>query len=144
MKAEYLHTTITVEGPFESREPTFDLLRSILYEWVIRFSPQKRAIYAQNTSRGAPEKGGARQVSRSPPLKHTTDTGFRPLYPGPKVNPSGFLTSPFKPTGSKVEGRLMRVNSLSRMELMTECLAKRLAILEQENPWIPALSTVLP
>jgi len=31
-----------------------------------------RKIYAHNTSRGAPKKGGPRQVPRSPPLKHTT------------------------------------------------------------------------
>ena len=36
----------------------------------------------------------------------------------------------------------MRVNDLSRMELMSECLAKRPAFLKQENPWSPTLSTV--
>jgi len=32
-------------------------------------------MYARDTSWGAPKKGGARQVSRSPPLKHTTGGG---------------------------------------------------------------------
>jgi len=38
----------------------------------------------------------------------------------------------------------LRVNDLSRIELMTECLAKWLPFLEQENSWSPTLSTVLP
>jgi len=33
-----------------------------------------------------------------------------PLYQGFKVKSSGLLPSPVKPTGSKVEGRLMRAN----------------------------------
>ena len=47
-------------------------------------------------------------------------------------------------TRSKVEGRFMRVNDLSRMEFMTECLAKRPDNLEQENQWSLTLSTDLP
>jgi len=31
-------------------------------------------IYARNTLRGTPEKGGPRKESRSPPLKHTFST----------------------------------------------------------------------
>jgi len=66
LKKEYLHITMTVGGPFESRVlthyrdcwralwklSTYDLLlRSILFEWIIRFSPQMRKLYARNTSR---------------------------------------------------------------------------------------------
>jgi len=36
----------------------------------------------------------------------------------------------------------MRVNDLSRLELMFECLAKRTAFLKQANPWSLTLSTV--
>ena len=129
-----LHTTIAFGGPSESRERTFDLLWSIWYEWVIRYSP-KNAEFTHKTRRGG------RQVPRSPPLTHTTHTRLRPLYQGLKVNPSGFLPSPVKPTGSKADGKLMRVNDRSGMELMTERLAKPSAFLEQETPWSPTLST---
>jgi len=49
------------------------------------------AEFMRKTRRGDPlKKGRPRQVSSSPPLKHTTDTKLRPLYPGLKVNLSGF------------------------------------------------------
>jgi len=64
-----------------------------------------------------------------------THARLRPLYQGPKVRPSGLLLSLVRPTGSKVEGRPMRVNDLLRMELMAERLGKRPAFLVQERPW---------
>ena len=72
LKAKYLHSTVSVGGPFESRVLTYDLLCSTLYVWIISFSSKLRKMYARNTSRGAPNKGGPRQVPRSPPFKHTT------------------------------------------------------------------------
>jgi len=71
-------------------------------------------------------------------------TRLRPLYLGPKVRPSGLLPSLVRPTGSKVEGRRMRVNDLLRIELMAECLRKRPVFLVQERPWSPSSSTILP
>ena len=71
-------------------------------------------------------------------------TRLRPLYQGPKVKASGLLPSLVRPTGSKVEGRLMWVNDLLRMELMAECLGKRSAFLVQERPWSPSTLTTLP
>jgi len=69
----YLHITIAIGGPFESRAfthysyyrgpfeskfLTYDMLRNILHEWIIiRFSPKLRKIYALNTSGGS-EMGG--------------------------------------------------------------------------------------
>jgi len=70
-------------------------------------------------------------------------TRLRPLYQGPKDNLSGLLSSFFRLTGSKVEGRLMWVNDLLRIELMAECLGKRPAFLVQERPWSPSSSTIL-
>ena len=43
-----------------------------------------------------------------------------------------------RPTGSKVEGRQLRVNDLLRMELMAECLVERPAFLVQESHGAPA------
>jgi len=57
-KAKYLHSTVSVGGPFESRVLTYDLLCSTLYVWIISFSSKLRKIYTPNTSRGAPKKGG--------------------------------------------------------------------------------------
>jgi len=71
-------------------------------------------------------------------------TRLRPLHQGPKVNPPCFLLFPVKPTGSKVEGRLMRVNDLLRVEFMAECLGKWPVFLIQERPWSPSSSTILP
>ena len=58
-KAKYLHSAVSVRGPFESRVLTYDLLSSTLYVWIISFSSKIRKIYVRNTSRGA-QKGGAR------------------------------------------------------------------------------------
>ena len=44
-KAKYLHIAIVVGAPFESRALTYDLVRIILYECIIRFSPKMRNIY---------------------------------------------------------------------------------------------------
>jgi len=75
-KAKYLHSTVSVGGPFESRVRvlTYDLLCSTLYVWIRSFSSKLRKIYARNTSKGAPKKGGPRRVPRSPPLKHAGHT----------------------------------------------------------------------
>ena len=47
-------------GPFESKILAYALLCSALHEWIIRLSPKIRKIYTRNTSRGGPQKGGAR------------------------------------------------------------------------------------
>jgi len=60
LKAKYLHITVSVGEPFESRILTYDLLCSILYEWIIRFSRKIGKIYAHNTSRGGAKTGGPR------------------------------------------------------------------------------------
>jgi len=72
LKAKYLHSTVSVEAPFESRALAYDLLCSTLCEWIIRLSPKIRKIHVRNTSRGPPTRGGPRQAPRSPPLKHTS------------------------------------------------------------------------
>jgi len=56
-----------------------------------------------------------------------------PLYQGFRVKPSGLL-SLVRPTGSRTEGRPMRVNDRLRMEVMAECLGKQPAFLMQERP----------
>jgi len=61
-------------GPFLSKVLAYDLLRSILYEWIISFLPKMRKIYMQNTSKRVPNKRGLRQVPRSPSLIHTTES----------------------------------------------------------------------
>jgi len=73
LKAEHLHITFAVGGPFEAIVLNYDLVQKILYERITSFSPKMRKLYGRNTSKGGPEKWGPRQVSRSPPLKHTTD-----------------------------------------------------------------------
>ena len=71
----------------QGRPPRFIGHRRQKYEWVIRFL-SNTAEFMRKTPRGDPlKRGRQRQVSRSPPLKHTTDTKLRP---GLKVNPSGF------------------------------------------------------
>jgi len=68
-KAEYLHITVVVGssfesrvaylniavalgGPFEGRVLNYDVVRKILYEYIINFSPNMRNIFARNTLRG--------------------------------------------------------------------------------------------
>ena len=71
MQAEYLHITAAVGGPFESRVLTYDLLQSIVYEWLLSFSPKMRKIYARSTSSGGLERGD--EASASPlPFKSAT------------------------------------------------------------------------
>jgi len=69
-KVEYLRITLAVEGIFENRVLTYDLvrIRSIMYEWIISFTPKMRKIFARRTSRG-PKVGGPRQVPCLLPLK---------------------------------------------------------------------------
>jgi len=71
MKVEYLRITVAVGGPFESRAIThhsfcwpfenrvltYDLFRSILYEWIISFSPKMRKVYERNTFKGTLKRG---------------------------------------------------------------------------------------
>ena len=68
-------------------------------------------------------------------------TRLLPLYQGFRVKPSGPLFF-VRPTGSRTEGRPMRVNDRLRMEFMSECLGKRPAL--QKRPWSPNLSTSFP
>jgi len=53
LKAEYLHIEVAIAGPFESKLFTFDLRRSILFEWKIVFSP-KNEEFTRETRRGGP------------------------------------------------------------------------------------------
>ena len=71
-------------------------------------------------------------------------TRLLPLYQGFRIRPSGLLLSFFRPTGSRTEGRPMRVNDRMRMEFMAECLGKRPTFLMQERPWSPSLPTNFP
>jgi len=54
-KAEYFNITDAVSGPFESRALTYDQLRSILYEWIINFSPKQENLRAKHLE-GTPKK----------------------------------------------------------------------------------------
>jgi len=45
----YLHTTVAVGGPFEGKVMNYDVVRKILFERIISFSPKMRNIYARNT-----------------------------------------------------------------------------------------------
>jgi len=68
----HIHTAVALGGPFEGRVLNCDVVRKILYERIINFSPKMTKIYARNTSKEAPKKGdGARQAPRLPSLKHT-------------------------------------------------------------------------
>ena len=55
------------------------------------------------------------------------------------IHPASF----YHLSGCKVEGRLMRVCDILRMELMAECLGKQPVFLVQERPWSPSSSTIL-
>jgi len=66
---EHLHISITVEGPFESRVVTYDLIGRILYEWVMNFSPKRRKIYDRNPREG-PQKGGSEASASLASLVH--------------------------------------------------------------------------
>ena len=57
LKAKYLHIAVAVGDLFESGEFTHDLLWSILYEWILSFSPKIRKIYVPSTWRGDPKQG---------------------------------------------------------------------------------------
>jgi len=70
-RAAYLHIVVALEGPFEGRVLNYNVVRKILYERIVNFSPKMGNIYARNTLRGA-LKGVLRQVPRLPSLKHTT------------------------------------------------------------------------
>jgi len=49
-----VHITTAVGGPFESRvlNYEYDVVRKILFEGIINFSPKMKNIYARNTLRG--------------------------------------------------------------------------------------------
>jgi len=51
-KAEGFSITMAVGDPFESRVFTYDLLRCVLYERIISFSPKMRKFCAQSSSKG--------------------------------------------------------------------------------------------
>ena len=84
-KAEYLHITVVIVGPFKSSVAylhiavalggsfasgvlNYDVVRKILYEQIIIFSPKMRNICVRNTLRGSPETGDSRRVLRCLPL----------------------------------------------------------------------------
>jgi len=84
-KAEYLHITVVVGGPFKSRVAyTMQLLlvaplkaeyRIMMwfgkhYEWIRNFSPKMRNIYARNTLRGPLKRGSEASASLAFP-QHT-------------------------------------------------------------------------
>jgi len=68
-------------------------------------------------------------------------TRLWPLYQAPKVNPSGLLSSPIKPTGSKAQGRLMQVNDLGVDGWMSGEAACALSAGEPMQP--PSSSTLI-
>ena len=77
---------------------------------------------------------------------HNCRIPYKAPAPVPRVQGQTIrlLLSLVKPTGSRTEGRPMRVNDRLRMELMAECLGKRPAFLMKERPVSPSLSTNLP
>jgi len=61
------HFADAIGGPFESRVHTSDLLRSRLYEWIISFSLNLRNIYVRSTSRSPLERGPEASSSLASP-----------------------------------------------------------------------------
>ena len=55
----HMHITFALGGTFEGRvlNYEYDVVRKILYEQIINFSPKMRNIYARNTFRGHLERG---------------------------------------------------------------------------------------
>ena len=53
-----MRTAFALGGPFEGRVLNYDVVRKIVYERIMFFSPKMKNIYARNTLRGTPEKGG--------------------------------------------------------------------------------------
>jgi len=78
-KAEYLHITYVVGGPFEGRVLNYDVVWKILYERIINFSLKTRNIYARYTLRGPLKTGDPRQLPR---LRFLLNT---PLYITPTM-----------------------------------------------------------
>jgi len=72
LKAEYLQIAVAVGGTFECRVLTYNLLRTILYEWTTSFFTKMRKVYARKTSRGALKWGPEASASLTSP-KYTTD-----------------------------------------------------------------------
>ena len=54
-RVAYLHTAVTLGGPFEGRvlNYEYDVVRKILYERIIHFSPKTRNTSSRNNLRGA-------------------------------------------------------------------------------------------
>ena len=68
-----------------------------------------------------------------------------PFDQGTSVRPSGRLASDLRsPLGSLVEGISALVRARQTMSLIMLCLGSLLALLVQESPWIPDLSTAAP
>jgi len=44
-----MHIAVALAGPFEDRVLNYDVVRKILYERMISFSPKMRNIYERNT-----------------------------------------------------------------------------------------------
>ena len=65
------------------------------------------------------------------------------LGPCTTRDPKSIHPASYHLSGCKVEGRLMRVCDILRMELMAECLGKQPVFLVQERPWGPSSSTTL-
>jgi len=66
-------------GAFESRVRAYCLLCSTLYEWLVSFSSKIRKLYARNTWREAPEKGGT-EASASLASPETHHWSYRYVF----------------------------------------------------------------
>jgi len=53
----HLHIVVALGGHFEGKLLNYDVVRKILYERIIHFSPKRRNICTRNTFMGAPKKG---------------------------------------------------------------------------------------